>query len=61
MAHFDADPETVARLKRLGLKKISPLDMDLTRADRELSPEELEMLSKPFWSSKKQHEPDSED
>ncbi len=60
MAHFDADQETVDRLKKLGLKKISPLDKALTEADRRLSQEELEKVSKPFGSSKKQHEPDSE-
>lgn len=41
MAHFDADSETVERLKKLGWKKESPLDMDLTGADHEFSPEVL--------------------
>jgi len=48
MAHFDADRETADRLKRLGWKKESPLDMDLTGADHEFSPEllaEVERLS----------------
>ncbi|MET4161939.1 hypothetical protein ABIE61_001788 [Marinobacterium sp. MBR-111] len=55
MAHFDADQETVDRLKRLGWKKESPLDMDLTGADREFSPEllaEIERLSSSVKASR---------
>lgn len=63
MAHFDADPETVARLKAMGWKKESPLDMDLTGADYEFSPELLEEVERLSSSAKESRdsEPDSED
>jgi len=43
MAHFDADQETVDRIRKNGSKKTSPLDIrDPNEVSFVLSPEELE-------------------
>ncbi len=63
MAHFDADQETVDRLRKRGWKKESPLDMDLTGADHEFSPEllaEVRRLSS-LAKASRDSEPDTED
>ncbi len=51
MAHFDADQETVDRLKKCGWKKPSPLDiLDPNEVSFVLSPEELGGTETIFFS-----------